>query len=93
MRDANATSYERTDNTLYVAGYVEIPISRVSNFYMNARKEVGTSFDWEFDPTKDSVTEGDDQVFYYIDDEGKTLTIRLKEVEENWVEFELDFKE
>jgi hypothetical protein len=93
MNDFKVTAYERTDNSMYAAGFGDIQISRVNNFYMNARKETGTSFNWEFDPTEDSITEGKDQVFYYIDAEGKTLTIRFREVDTNRILFELDFKE
>jgi len=93
MNDFKVTAYERTDSGMYAAGFGDILISRVNNFYMNARKETGTSFNWEFDPTKDSVTEGKEQIFYYIDDEGKTLTIRFREVDTNRILFELDFKE
>ncbi len=93
MHEFNVTSYERTDNSMYAAGYAEILISRVNNYYLNARKVAGTSFDWEFDPTKNSVTEGDDQVFFYVDDEDRTLTIMFRKVEDDIVELELDFKE
>lgn len=93
MNEFSVTSYERTENSMYAAGYGELQLSRVNNFYMNARKETGTSFDWEFDPAKESVTEGEEQVFYYIDDEGKSLTIKFREVEKDRIEFELDYKE
>ena len=93
MNDFKVTVYERSENSMYAAGFGDIQISRVNNFYMNARKETGTSFNWEFDLTKDSVTEGSEQVFYYIDAEGKTLTIRFKEVDTDQIIFELDFKE
>ncbi len=93
MNDFKVTVYERTDSSMYAAGFGDIQISRVNNFYMNARKETGTSFNWEFDPAKDSVTEGREQIFYYIDAEGKTLTIRFKEVDTDRIIFELDFKE
>jgi hypothetical protein len=93
MNDFRVTVYERTDSSMYAAGFGDVEISRVNNFYMNARKETGTSFNWEFDLTKDSVTEGSEQVFYYIDDEGKTLTIRFKEADTDRIIFELDFKE
>lgn len=93
MNEFNVTSYERTESSMYAAGYGELLLSRVNNFYMNARKETGTSFDWEFDPARKSVTEGDEQVFYYIDDEGKTLTIKFREVDKDKIEFELDYYE
>ncbi len=93
MNEFNVTSYERTENSMYTAGYGELQLSRVNNFYMNARKETGTSFDWEFDPARESVTEGEEQVFYYIDEEGKSLTIKFREVERDRIEFELDYKE
>lgn len=93
MNDFKVTVYERTDSRMYAAGFGDIQISRVNNFYTNARKETGTSFSWEFDPTMDSVTEGSEQKFYYIDAEGKTLTIRFKEVDTDKIIFELDFKE
>lgn len=93
MNDFKVTAYERTDSSMYAAGFGDIQISRVNNFYMNARKETGTSFNWEFDPANASVTEGSEQVFYYIDDEGKTLTIRFREVDTDKILFELDFNE
>lgn len=93
MNEFSVTSYERTENSMYAAGYGELQLSRVNNFYMNARKETGTSFDWEFDQAKESVTEGEEQVFYYINDDGNSLTIKFREVEKDRIEFELDFKE
>jgi hypothetical protein len=59
----------------------------------NARKETGGGYNWEFDTAKESVTSGPEQVFYFIDNEGKSLTIKLAEVEKDVIKFELDFKE
>ncbi len=65
----------------------------INNFYTNARKEVGGGYPWEWDPDKESITEGSDQVFYFVSEEGQSLTIKFAEVEEGVLKFELDFKE
>jgi hypothetical protein len=65
----------------------------INNYYTNARKEVGGGYPWEWDPDKESITSGSDQVFYFISEEGQSLTIKFAEVEEGILEFELDFKE
>ncbi len=93
MNEFKVTRYERTANGMQASGYGDLQISRANNFYMNARKETGTSFNWEFDSSRESITEGSEQIFYYIDDEGKSLVIKLKELEPNKIEFELDFQE
>lgn len=94
MMEFKVTEYERTDNAMHAAGTGDVSMSRANNYYMNAMKKEGsTSFKWEFDPAKTSVTEGSEQVFYFIDDEGKSLTINLKEIESNKIEFSLDFAE
>jgi hypothetical protein len=94
MMEFKVTEYERTDNTMYAAGAGDVSMSRANNYYMNAKKKEGsTSFKWEFDSAKSSVTEGAEQVFYYIDDEGKSLAINLKEIGPNKIEFSLDYAE
>lgn len=93
MNEFKVTSYERTDNTMYAAGFGDLQMSRANNFYTNATRDAGNSFDWTFDPGKESVTEGSEQVFYYIDEAGKSLTIKLKEIDPMKIEFELDYQE
>lgn len=94
MMEFKVTEYERTDNTMHAAGTGDVNMARANNYYSNAiKKEGNTSFKWEFDPANSSVTEGSEQVFYFIDDEGKSLTINLKEIGPNKIEFSLDFAE
>ncbi len=91
--DMKVTSYERTENSMVASGYCKYDMIGINNFYTNARKEVGGGYPWEWDPGKESVTSGSDQVFYFISEEGQSLTIKFAEVEEGVLKFEFDFKE
>ena len=91
--DMKVTSYERTENSMVASGYCKYDMMGINNFYTNARKEVGGGYPWEWDPDKESIIEGSDQVFYFISEEGQSLAIKFAEAEEGVLEFELDFKE
>jgi len=93
MNEFAVTRYERSETGMYAAGFGNIQISRANNFYMNARRESGTSFDWTFNPDRTSNIEGHEQVFYYINDRGSSLTINLTQVSEDKIIFELDYRE
>lgn len=86
------THYERTGKSMSASGYGEDIILRASNFYINARKETGGGYFWEFDPAKTSVTTGSDHVFYYIDEEGHSLTIKFWETGDRY-DFTIEFEE
>jgi hypothetical protein len=91
--EMKVTSYERTENSMIASGYCKYDMVGINNFYTNARKEVGGGYPWEWAPDKESITEGSDQVFYFISEEGQSLTIKFAEVEEGVLKFEFDFKE
>ncbi len=93
MNEFRVTRYERCETGMTAAGFGNLQISRANNFYMNARRESGTSFDWTFDPDRMSVTRGQEQVFYYFNDQGSSLTIILKEIYDDKIIFKLDYKE
>jgi len=91
--EMKVTSYERTENSMLASGYCKYDMAGISNFYTNARKQVGGGYPWEFDPDKESITTGPDQVFYFSSEEGQFLTIKFAEVEQGVIKFELDYKE
>jgi len=91
--EMKVTVYERTENSMLASGYCKYDMAGINNFYTNARKQVGGGYPWEFDPDKESITTGSEQVFYFISEEGQSLTIKFAEAEEGVLEFELDFKE
>ena len=47
--DMKVTAYDRADSSMIASGYCEVDISRISNFYTNAQKEVGGGYPWEFE--------------------------------------------
>ena len=91
--EMKVTVYERTENSMLASGYCKYDMSGINNFYTNARKQVGGGYPWEFDPDMESITTGSDQVFYFISEEGQSITIKFAEAEEGVLEFEFDFKE
>lgn len=91
--EMKVTSYERTENSMLASGYCKYDMAGINNFYTNARKQVGGGYPWEFDPDKESITTGPDQVFYFSSEEGQFLTIKFAEVEQGVLKFEFDFKE
>ena len=91
--EMKVTKYERTESSMIASGYCKYAISGINNYYTNAQKEVGGGYPWEFDSNKESVTQGADQVFYFISEEGQSLTIKFTEVEKDVLTFELDYKE
>ena len=91
--EMKVTVYERTENSMLASGYCKYDMAGINNFYTNARKEVGGGYPWEWDQNKESITQGSDQVFYFISEDGQSLTIKFAEAEEGILRFELDFKE
>jgi hypothetical protein len=89
MNEYKVTRYERTENTMHASGIADLGIFRANNYYNNAVS--GSSYSWDFDPAKESVTEGPEQIFYLIDAEGRTLVVTLKEINSDKIEFVLDF--
>lgn len=73
----------------YLPPTADLGIFRANNFYNNAVS--GSSYSWDFDPAKESVTEGPEQVFYLVDAEGRTLIVTLKEINSDKIKFALDF--
>lgn len=91
--EMKVTKYERTEISMNASGFCTYDIFGLNNFYTNARKEVGGGYPWDFDPEKESVTEGSEQVFYYVSEDGKSLTIKFSESEEKMLIFDLSYKE
>jgi len=92
MSDFKVTEYSRTETEMHAAGYGNTDMSWANNYYTNARQEFVSSNIWAFDPANTSVTEGDQQVFYYVG-EGHSLVINLNQTAPGRVEFTLDFTE
>ncbi len=91
--EMKVTSYERTENSMLASGYCTYDMVGINNFYTNARKEVGGGFPWEWDQGKESITQGSDQVFYFVSEDGQSLTIKFAEAGESALKFELDYKQ
>jgi len=91
--EMKVTKYERTDNSMFASGFCTYDVFGLNNYYTNARKEVGGGYPWDYDPSQESVTEGSEQVFYFVSEEGQSLNIKFTEVEERMLTFELDYKE
>ena len=91
MTDFKVMIYQWYDDEMYVAGYGNVSMSRASNFYTNAQKILVSSNIWEQDPQNPSVTEGPEQVFFYIG-KGNTLSVALFESGDNGLYFELYFR-
>ena len=91
MNEFQVTIYDWSDEGLYAAGYGNVSMSRASNYYTNAQKIHVSSNIWEQDPENPSVTEGVEQVFFYIG-EGNTLSVALFESSDNSLYFELYFQ-
>ncbi|MBM3707681.1 MAG: hypothetical protein FJW69_04980 [Actinobacteria bacterium] len=41
-------------------------------FYTNAHKEVGGGYPWKWDQNTESITQGSDQIFYFIIEDGQS---------------------
>jgi len=91
--EMKVTKYERTENSMIASGFCKYDVIGLNNFYTNAQKKIGGGYPWEFDSGKESVTQGTDQVFYFVSEEGQSLTIKFSEVEERLLTFEFDYKE
>lgn len=92
MTDFKVTEYSRDEQGMHAAGFGNTDMSWANNYYTNARQEFVSSNIWAFDPANTSVTEGDQQVFYYTG-EGHFLVINLNQVAPGRVEFTLDYTE
>jgi len=92
MTDFNVTEYSRNEQGMHAAGFGNTEMAWANNYYTNARQEFVSSNIWAFDPANTSVTEGDQQVFYYTG-EGHFLVISLNQTAPGRVEFTLDYTE
>jgi hypothetical protein len=92
MTEFQVTEYSCDAQGMHAAGFGNTEMSWANNYYTNARQEFVSSNIWAFDPANTSITEGDQQVFYYTG-EGHFLVINLNQVAPGRVEFTLDYTE